>query len=56
MPKVTAQGKTVTWEVGANLRQVLRQNKIDLYNGQAKSINCRGSGSCGTCALTRSPP
>ncbi|GET41526.1 putative hydrogenase component [Microseira wollei NIES-4236] len=51
MPKVTAQGKTVTWEVGANLRQVLLQNKIDLYNGQAKSINCRGIGSCGTCAV-----
>ena len=51
MPKVTAKGKTVTCEVGANLRQVLLQNKIDLHNGQAKLINCRGIGSCGTCAV-----
>ncbi|HAX75838.1 MAG TPA: (2Fe-2S)-binding protein, partial [Cyanobacteria bacterium UBA11372] len=51
MPKVTAQGKTVTCEVGANLRQVLLHNGIELYNGQAKLINCRGIGSCGTCAV-----
>lgn len=51
MPKVTAQGKTFDCESGANLRQVLLRNGIDLYNGQAKLINCRGIGSCGTCAV-----
>ncbi|NER35584.1 MAG: (2Fe-2S)-binding protein [Oscillatoria sp. SIO1A7] len=51
MPKVTAQGKTFECEAGANLRQVLRENGVDLYNGQAKWINCRGIGSCGTCAV-----
>lgn len=51
MPKITAQGKTFDCEVGANLRQVLLQNGVDLYNGQAKLINCHGMGSCGTCAV-----
>ncbi|MEM8806171.1 MAG: 2Fe-2S iron-sulfur cluster-binding protein [Cyanobacteria bacterium P01_G01_bin.38] len=51
MPKVTAQGKTFDCEIGANLRQVLLANGVDLYNGNAKLINCRGIGSCGTCAV-----
>ena len=51
MPKVTIQGKTLTCETGANLRRVLLRHKVDLYNGKAKIINCRGIGSCGTCAV-----
>ena len=51
MPKVTAQGKTFECEMGANLRRVLLENGVDLYNGNAKLINCRGIGSCGTCAV-----
>ena len=51
MPKVTAQGKNFDCRLGANLRKVLLSNGIDLYNGQAKLINCRGIGSCGTCAV-----
>ncbi|MEM1251469.1 MAG: 2Fe-2S iron-sulfur cluster-binding protein [Cyanobacteria bacterium P01_H01_bin.21] len=51
MPKVTAQGKTFECATGANLRRVLLDNDIDLYNGNAKLINCRGIGSCGTCAV-----
>ncbi len=51
MPKVTAQGKTFECDRGANLRQVLLKNGIDLYNGGAKAINCRGIGTCGTCAV-----
>ena len=51
MPKVTAQGKTFECDRGANLRQVLLRNGVDLYNQQAKLINCRGIGSCGTCAV-----
>ncbi|TVP64177.1 MAG: (2Fe-2S)-binding protein [Leptolyngbya sp. LCM1.Bin17] len=51
MPTVSAQGKTVDCESGANLRQVLLANGIDLYNGQAKVINCHGLGTCGTCAV-----
>ncbi|NJN91247.1 MAG: (2Fe-2S)-binding protein [Leptolyngbyaceae cyanobacterium RM2_2_4] len=51
MPKVTAQGKTFECEMGANLRQVLLQQGVDLYNGQAAVINCHGIGTCGTCAV-----
>jgi ferredoxin len=51
MPTVTAQGKTMQCETGANLRRVLLANGVDLYNGQAKVINCRAIGTCGTCAV-----
>lgn len=51
MVKVQAQGKTVECDRGANLRQVLLKNGIDVYNGGAKVINCRGIGTCGTCAV-----
>ena len=51
MPNVTAQGKTFDCKVGANLRRVLLDHEIALYNGNASWINCRGIGSCGTCAV-----
>jgi ferredoxin len=51
MPTITAQGKTFECPAGANLRQVLLQNGVDLYNAQAQVINCHGLGTCGTCAV-----
>ncbi len=51
MPKVLAQGKTIECDRWANLRKVLLHNGIDLYNGGALFINCRGIGSCGSCAV-----
>ena len=51
MVKVQAQGKTFECDRGANLRQVLLQHDIDLYNNGAKVINCHGIGTCGTCAV-----
>jgi ferredoxin len=51
MPQVTAQGKNFTCEMGANLRLVLLDNDVDLYNGNAKFINCMSIGTCGTCAV-----
>ncbi|MFB6275027.1 MAG: 2Fe-2S iron-sulfur cluster-binding protein [Halothece sp.] len=51
MPRVTAQGKTFICDYGANLRQVLLDNQIDLYNGNARVINCHGIGTCGTCTV-----
>ncbi|HAO13481.1 MAG TPA: (2Fe-2S)-binding protein, partial [Planktothrix sp. UBA8407] len=35
MVQIQAQGKTITCDRGANLRKVLLENGIDLYNGQA---------------------
>jgi ferredoxin len=51
MPQVTAQGKVFTCEIGANLRQVLLEHGVDLYNGNAKFINCMSIGTCGTFAV-----
>ncbi len=51
MPQITVQGKSFNCEVGANLRQVLLANEVDLYNGNARIINCMGIGTCGTCAV-----
>lgn len=51
MPKITAQGKTFECHRGSNLRQVLLAHGVELYNGNAKFINCMGIGSCGTCAV-----
>jgi hypothetical protein len=41
MPKVLAQDKTIECDRCTNLRKVLLQNGIDLYNGGALFINCR---------------
>ncbi len=51
MPSITVQGKIINCESGANLRQVLLKNQIPVHNGNAKIINCRGLGTCGTCAV-----
>jgi ferredoxin len=51
MPQVLAQGKTIECLPKTNLRSCLLRNGIELYNGGAKVINCRGIGSCGTCAV-----
>ena len=51
MPTVTVQGKTLTCDPDANLRKVLLKHEIILHNGKSKIINCRGIGSCGTCAV-----
>ncbi|HLO50013.1 MAG TPA: 2Fe-2S iron-sulfur cluster-binding protein [Kamptonema sp.] len=51
MVKVQAQGKTIECDRGANLRQVLLKNDIPVYNGKAAIVNCRGLGTCGTCAV-----
>lgn len=51
MPRVLAQGRIIECNSGANLREILLKNGIDLYNGGARLINCRGIGSCGTCAV-----
>ncbi|MDF5723284.1 MAG: hypothetical protein PUP91_22995 [Rhizonema sp. PD37] len=36
------QGKTTDCTRGANLREILLQNGIDLYNGDAKVVNTPG--------------
>lgn len=51
MPTVTYEEETVECEEGANLRAVLREAGIEPYNGVMRYTNCRGIGTCGTCAV-----
>lgn len=51
MPTIMVCGRTIACDYGANLRKVLLEQGIALYNGNATLINCRGIGSCGTCAV-----
>ena len=36
---------------GDTLRDVLIEHQLSPHNGDAKWMNCRGFGSCGTCAV-----
>ena len=51
MPTIQFQSQTVECEVGENLRRVLMRARLPLYNGIAKTIHCRGLGTCGTCSV-----
>lgn len=48
---VTYRGNTVAVRRGATLRTALLQSGLTPHNGNAKVINCRGLGTCGTCAV-----
>lgn len=51
MPKIEFDGQIIQCNQGDNLRRVLRNANVPLYNGLAKTIHCRGLGTCGTCAV-----
>ncbi len=51
MLNILAQGKTFEVVEGANLRESLLNQNIDLYNSGAKVLNCHGHGTCGTCLV-----
>ncbi len=51
MPKITFNQQIIECERGANLRRVLLDAQLPLYNGVASLIHCRGMGTCGTCAV-----
>ena len=38
-------------EQGANLRKAIRDRGIEIHNGPSRYFNCKGMGTCGTCAL-----
>jgi ferredoxin len=56
MPIVLAAGRAIDCAPGAKLREVLLKAGIDLHAGPAKVVNCRGIGSCGTCAVAIEGP
>lgn len=49
--QVSYQGHTFSVLQGTKLRTALLQNGVSPHNGNAKLINCRGLGTCGTCAV-----
>lgn len=51
MPTIEFGDQIIECSHGANLRRVLLDANLPLYNGIAKNIHCRGMGTCGTCAL-----
>lgn len=52
MPKVKYKGQEFEVKSGANLKAALRKAGLPVYNGSAKYFNCRGLGTCGTCAVS----
>jgi ferredoxin len=56
MPVVRFQDTEIECESGAILRDVLREAGLSPYNGRAAQLNCRGLGSCGTCAVSVDGP
>lgn len=53
MPKVTVinEKKDIEVPAGANLREELRKNGVEVYPGMACYVNCFGHGFCGTCKI-----
>jgi ferredoxin len=51
MPTITYEGTETECERGAVLRDVLLAAGLTPHNGRADLLNCRGHGTCGTCAV-----
>jgi ferredoxin len=56
MPSIDFRGRTVDCAAGAVLRDALFAAGETPHNGRACLLNCRGNGSCGTCAVAVSGP
>jgi ferredoxin len=48
---VGEKGCTISSTSGKILRNLLLENKVELYGGMDKLMNCGGAGQCGTCAV-----
>ncbi len=57
MPVIKFKNEHLSVEVpaGANLRQTALENGVEVYQAEAKVLNCRGRGLCGTCRMEVSP-
>jgi ferredoxin len=58
MPKITLVREGREFEVpeGANLREALLAQGVDVYRAADGVLNCRGNGLCGTCLVEVDPP
>ncbi|NUB92254.1 (2Fe-2S)-binding protein [Haloterrigena sp. SYSU A558-1] len=51
MPTIEFRGREIECERGRILRDVLLEAGESPHNGRANWLNCRGHGTCGTCAV-----
>lgn len=51
MPTVQFRDRVIECETGDLLREVLLEAGASPHNGFADTANCRGHGTCGTCAV-----
>ncbi len=51
MPKVRFEGAEYDVEEGERLRDALRSRGAQPHNGESRWFNCKGFGTCGTCAV-----
>jgi ferredoxin len=51
MPLIRFGDRVIECQENENLRRALLAARAPLYNGIAKTIHCRGLGTCGTCAI-----
>jgi ferredoxin len=51
MPTIYFNDREIECEEGAILRNVLLDADETPHNGKANYVNCRGFGTCGTCAI-----
>jgi ferredoxin len=51
MPNIYFKNQVILCTSGDNLRRVLRKAGVSPHNGNAEWLNCKGMGTCGTCAV-----
>lgn len=51
MPKIKFKGKEIECNKGQDLRSALLALDLTPHNKRAKMLNCKGLGTCGTCAV-----
>ena len=51
MPTVEYQGQRLEVRAGQRLRAAIHAAGLTPHNGQSRWLNCKGFGTCGTCAV-----
>lgn len=51
MPFIEFKGKRFVAKRGTNLRKACREAGLSPHNGASQWLNCKGLGTCGTCAI-----
>ncbi|MEL6560682.1 MAG: 2Fe-2S iron-sulfur cluster binding domain-containing protein [Bacteroidota bacterium] len=52
MPIVKYKSQKIEVASGTNLKRALAKANLSPYNGSSKYLNCKGLGTCGTCAVS----